>query len=114
MPAMPVEPCDVLHDLRAEAEAVVRLAEARVVRAAQEHVRGLRVAIGREQVAQRIEGQAERIHLAVREVLDVRAIGAEAIDVAPIRAGSPGRRCLARGCCWRSRGRRRSSRRSRT
>ena len=72
----------VLHDLRAKAEAVVRLAEARVIRAAKEHVRGLRVAIGREQVAERIEGQAERIHLPAGEKLDVRAIGAEAVDVA--------------------------------
>ena len=72
----------VVHDLRAEAEAVVRLAEARVVRAAEQQVGRLRVAIGREQVAERIECQAERIHLAVREVLDVRAVGPEAVDVA--------------------------------
>ena len=101
----------VLHDLRAEAEAVVWLAEARVVRAAKEHVRGLRVAVGREQVAERIEGEAERIHLAVREELDVRAVGAEAVDVAAFELDFLAVGAAARGCCWRSRGRRRSSRR---
>ena len=66
----------VVDHLRGEAEAVVRLAEAGVVAAAQELLDRLRVAVAGVEVAQRVEGQAERVDLAVGEVFEVRAVGA--------------------------------------
>ena len=41
-----------------------------------------RVAVGGEEVAERVEGQAERVHLAVAHDLGGRAVGAEAVGVA--------------------------------
>ena len=49
----------------------MRLAEARIPAAAQQLIDRLRMAVGRVEVAQRIETQAERIDLAVRELLDM-------------------------------------------
>ena len=77
MPAMPVEPWSCVIIVGAEAQAVVRLAEAGIVGAAEQLVDRQRVAVGRVQVAQRIERQAERVDLPVREVLDVRAVRRE-------------------------------------
>ena len=54
-------------------------------------VERLGVAVGRVQVAQRIEGQAERVDLPVRELLDVRAVGPEAVRVARLHRDRPGR-----------------------
>ena len=65
----------VRHHLRAEAEAVVRLAEAGIPGAAEQLIDRPAVAVARVEVAQRVERQAERVDLAVREVLDVRAVG---------------------------------------
>src|SRR5688572_19183132 len=73
----------MVHDLGRKAEAVVRLVETRIVSAAQEEIRRLRMAVGRKQVAQGVEGKTEWVHLPVREVFNVRTILAEAIDVAP-------------------------------
>src|SRR5262245_13119651 len=75
----------VLHDLRAEAEAIMRLAKARIVGATKQQVGRKRVAIGREQVAHRVKCQSKRIHLSVREELDMGAIGAEAINIAALK-----------------------------
>ncbi len=102
----------VAHHLGAEAEAVVRLAEAGVVGAAEELVDGLRVAVGGEEVAQRIEREAEGVDLAVGEVLDARAVGPEAVDVARVHVDFVAVAAFDARCRWRSRGRRRSSRRS--
>ena len=90
---MAVEPWMWSHHLGAEAEAVVRLAEARVVRPAEELVDRLGVAVARVEVAERVERQAERVDLAVREVLDVRAVGPDAVGVARLHRDRPSRRC---------------------
>ena len=58
------------HHLGAEAEAVVRLAEAGVPGAAEELVDRPAVAVAGVEVAQRVERQAERVDLAVGEVLE--------------------------------------------
>ena len=81
-----------------EAEAVVRLAEAGVIAAAEELIDGLGVAVGGEDVEQLVEAHAERVDLAVREVLDAAAVELEAEDVARLSCGFRGRPCLSRGC----------------
>lgn len=72
---------EVLHHGGHEAEAIVRAAEARVVAAPQELVRGSRVAVRGEQVAERVDRHPERVDLAVREVLDARAVETEPVGV---------------------------------
>ena len=72
---------DVGHPGR-KAQPIVRLAEALVVAFAQQHRHGRRVAIGGEQIAERIEAEAERVHLPPGELLDRRAVGPKAIGVA--------------------------------
>src|SRR5687767_1631972 len=67
---------------RAEAESVVRLAEAGIISAFQELVEWPRVAVRGIEVAERIERQAEGIDLAPGELLDFAAIGLDAIGVA--------------------------------
>ena len=84
MPPIPVEPWSVRHHLGAKAEAVVRLAEAGIARAAQELIERLAVAVARIEVAERVERQAERIDLPVREVLGMRAVGLHPVGVARV------------------------------
>ncbi len=84
----------VAHDFRNEAQAVVWFAEALVVAAAQQLRDRLRVAVGGEDVEQRVEAHPERIDLPVREMLDAAAVHAEAervarrhLDDIPVLAG---------------------------
>src|SRR5262245_10339614 len=72
----------VVHHRRDEAEAVVWLAEAGVVAAAQELIDGFGVAVGGEDIEVFVKAHAEGIDLAVREVLDAAAVELEAEDVA--------------------------------
>ena len=74
----------VLHHGRDVAEPVVRLAKAVVVAAAQQQHDRSRVAVGVEEVAQRVERHAERIDLPVGEPLDPRPVGPHAVGVAPL------------------------------
>ena len=67
-----------------EAEAVVRLAEARIVTAAQELIDRFAVAIGGVKIAERVEAKPERIDLAPGVLLDARAIEPDAISIAGI------------------------------
>jgi len=64
----------VVGDARGEAEAIVLFADAFIVAAAQEHIDRFRVRIGAVEVAQLIEGEAERVSLSVRVVLEFRAV----------------------------------------
>src|SRR6185437_1924768 len=82
----------VVH-LRRQTEAIVGRAETRIPAAAQQLIDRLRVTVGRVEIAQRIEGDAEWIDLAVRELLDVAAIGPDAVGV----AGSQGDRTAVLG-----------------
>ena len=66
---------------RRVAEAVVRLAEAVVIAAAEDHHDRLGMAVSRELVAHPVEAHAERVHLPPRHLLDRGAVGAEAIGV---------------------------------
>src|SRR5262249_39558482 len=66
----------------AEAARVGRLAEAGVAAAAQQLVDRLTVAVARVEVAERVERQAEGVHLAPGELLDAGAIGLDAVGVA--------------------------------
>ena len=75
----------VLHHRRDVAEAVVRAAEAVVVAAADQQHDRPGVAVGVEQVALRVEGHAERVDLAVGEVLDPGAVEADAVGVAALQ-----------------------------
>ena len=67
---------------RHKPEAVVRLAEAVVVAAAQNQRQRLRVAVGREPVPQRVDRLTEGIHLAPRHLLDGRPVRLEPVRVA--------------------------------
>ncbi len=75
----------VVGDARGEAEAVVLFADAFVVAAAQEHVDWLGVAVGAEEIAERIEGEAEGVGLAVGVDFEVAS-----------RRGGSGRCCRCR------------------
>ncbi len=66
------------------AEAVVRLAEAGVIAAAQELIEGGAVAIGAEEIAPVVPAQAKGIHLPPRVLLHSRGIHADAPRVAAI------------------------------
>ena len=82
-----------------KARAVVRLAETLIVALAEQHGDCPRVAVGRVQIAQRVEAQAERIDLSPGELLDGRAVGPVAIGVARVHVDQ--HRSLARfaaGC----------------
>ncbi len=74
----------VLHHLRAETETVMRFAEARVIGAGEELVDRPAVAVAGVEVAERVEGEAERVDLAPGDLFEMRAVGAEAIDVARV------------------------------
>ena len=74
----------LLHHVRREAETIVRLAEAGIVAAGEELKERFAVAVGGEQVPQRIEGEAEGIHLSVRVMLDARAVETHAVGVAGV------------------------------
>ena len=67
------------------AEAVVRLAEALVIAAAQESHYRLRVAVRRVQVAQRVEAHPERVDQAMSIVLDMRAVGLHPVRIAGVQ-----------------------------
>ena len=81
-PHRAVEPWSWLIMCGAEAEAVVRLAEALVARPADELRDRLGVAVGGVEVEPRVEGHAERVHLPAGEDLDAAAVRAEAERVA--------------------------------
>ncbi len=98
--------------LGAEPQAVVRLAEAGVPGAPQELIDRPAVAVARVEVAQRVERQAERVDLAVGDVLGVRAVGPHPVGIARVHLDRAGGPCPGPSSCWRTRGRRRSSRRS--
>ena len=72
----------VRHISGTEPEPVVGLAEAWIPAAAEELVDRLAVAVARVEVAERVEAEAERVDLAVREVLQMRAVGPHPVDVA--------------------------------
>ena len=74
----------VLHQDRCKAEAVMRLAEARIVAALQQLVDRRAVAVAGIEVAARVPRKAERIHLTVGVLLDVGAVEADAVGVAGI------------------------------
>mgnify|MGYP000266768896 CR=1 FL=1 len=85
-------------DVRRVPQAVVRLAEAVVVRARDQLRDRLRVAVGRVQVEPRIDRHAERVHLPAGPHLDTAAVRLEAeaaglclreIAVLGMRAASP-------------------------
>ena len=67
----------------------MRLAEAGIPGASEELIDRPAVAVARVEVAQRIERQAERIDLAVREVLGVRAVGPHPVGVARAHRDRP-------------------------
>ena len=67
-----------------KAEAIVRLAKARIIRAAQELVDRRAMAVGAEEIAAIVPAQAERIHLAPCVALDARAVEPDAIRVAAL------------------------------
>ena len=71
----------VADHFRAEAESVVRLAEAWVIRPAQEHVDRFAMTIGRIKIAQRVEAKPERIDLPMSELFDVRTVNPHSVDV---------------------------------
>ena len=72
----------MFHHVGNKAKAVVRFAEAFVVTTMQDEADRFGVAIGGEEVAISVEGHAKRIHLAVTDVFDARAIKAHAEDIA--------------------------------
>ena len=72
----------MLHHIGDIAEAIVWLAKAFVVTAVHDEADRFGVAIGGEEVAISIEAHAERVHLAVTDMLDTRAVEAHAEDVA--------------------------------
>ncbi len=73
----------------AEAQPVIRLAEAGVVGAAQQLIDRPAVAVARVQVAQRVERQPERVDLAVGDVFGVRAVGPHPVGVARLHLDRP-------------------------
>ena len=81
-PADPGRAVVVADHLGAEAEAVVGLAEARVIGPSQELIDRPAVAVARIKVAVRVERQAEGVDLAMRVIFDVRAVGLHPVDVA--------------------------------
>ncbi len=82
---------------RGEAEAVVGLAEALVVAAAQEFGDRFRLAITGIEVAQGVEGQAERVDLTMRDVFEARAVRLETVDVARLEGDGLAVAALDRG-----------------
>ena len=68
----------------AKAEAVVRLAEAGIAGPPGAVIDRPAMAIGRIEVAQRVERQPERIDLSVGEVLGMRAVGPHPVGVARV------------------------------
>ena len=88
------------HHLGAEAEAVVRLAEAGIPRTPEKLIDRPAVAVARIEVAQRVERQAERIDLAVGDVLGVRAVGLHPVGVARVHADRPMVASPARSSRW--------------
>ena len=89
----------VVHHRRDEAEAVVRLAEAGVVAAAEQLRDRLAVAVGGEDVEQLVEAHAERVDLPMREVLDAAAVEPKAEGVADCSCRFRGRPSPSRGYC---------------
>ena len=71
----------VITNIWRETEAIMGLAEARIIRAAQQLVDWRTMTIGRPQITERIKHQAEGIDLPPGELLDVRAVRPEAIGV---------------------------------
>src|SRR5262245_24098834 len=82
------------HHLGTEAEAIVRLAEAGIIRTAQQLIGRPAMAIRRVKVAERIEAQAEWIDLAPGVLLTVRAIWPHPIGVARLHANRSAIRSL--------------------
>src|SRR5437867_9666781 len=74
----------VLANIRTVTESVMRFAEARIIRAAQHHIDGRTVAIGGNEITQRIEHETEGVHLTPGELLDAGAIGFHPVKVAGI------------------------------
>ena len=71
----------VRADIGGETETIVRLAETRIIRAAQEDVDRGTVTIGGPEVAQRIKHQPEGIDLAPGMLLDMGAVDLEPITI---------------------------------
>ena len=82
MPPIPVEPWSWVTMSGPKPDAVVRLAEAGIPGPADELINRPAVAIGRIEIAQRVERQPERIDLAVGEILGVRPVGPHPVGVA--------------------------------
>ena len=74
----------VLQHHRRVAEAVVRLAEARIPAAIEQLVDGRAVAIAGVEVAAGVPREAEGVHLPVGVLLDARAVEADAVGVAGV------------------------------
>ncbi len=72
--------------LGAEAQSVVRLAEAGIPGTAQELIDRPAVAVAGIKVAERVEGESEGVDLPVRDILGVRAVAPEPIRVARVHA----------------------------
>ncbi len=81
----------VVGDARSEAEAIVLLADAFVVAAVLQHVDGLRVGVGAVEIAERIDGEAKGIRLAVGVNLEGGTIRAEPVSVAAFEQGGVAR-----------------------
>src|SRR5438552_1672386 len=83
-------------NVRRETKAVVRFAEAGIIRTAQKLIDRRAMTIGGPQIAEGIEHKPERIDLAPTVLLDVRTIEGEAIAIARVHGD---RAAVARGEC---------------
>src|SRR5262245_43667055 len=61
------------------------LAEARVIAVDQQLIKRFAMAIGGEQVAEPVKGEPEWVHLAMRVMLNARAIEPDAVGIAGIK-----------------------------
>src|SRR5580765_6067129 len=76
----------VLANNRRESQAVIGFAKAWIVAAAQQHVSGRAVAVRRPQITERIEHQAERVHLAEAMLLHAGSVREKAVAVARVHS----------------------------